>query len=168
VNNTPHVWLCPRGYGADLPSKEDQEYRATKKEPLVYHLFGHFRQLDSIVLTQDDYFDYLIDVTRKNDIIPKIVGSSLTNTALLFLGFQMSDWDFRVFFRSIMSQEGSERRKRFSHVAVQIDPEQDRLVDPARARRYLETYFSDTKISIFWGSAEDFLSLLQRKMQELQ
>jgi CHAT domain-containing protein/SIR2-like protein len=163
----PHVLLCPRGYDANIPSEEDQNYRATKDEPLVYHLFGHLREPDSVVLTQDDYFDYLIDVTRTNDIIPKIVRSSLANTALLFLGFQMSDWDFRVFFRSIMSQEGRDRRKRFSHVAVQIDPEQERLVDPARARRYLETYFLDTQISIFWGSAEDFLSQLQRQMQNI-
>lgn len=167
AGNTPHRLLCPRGYDAEIPSKEDQEYRATKKEPLVYHLFGHLSEPDSVVLTQDDYFDYLIDVTRTNDIIPKIVRSSLANTALLFLGFQMGDWDFRVFFRSIMSQEGGDRRKRFAHVAVQIDPEQERLVDPARAREYLETYFSDTKISIYWGNAEDFLSQLQRQMKEL-
>jgi hypothetical protein len=135
------------------------------EEPLVYHLFGHLRDPDSVVLTQDDYFDYLIDITRNNEIIPKSVRANLANTALLFLGFQMSDWDFRVFFRSIMSQEGRGRRKRFSHVAVQIDPEQERIVDPERARRYLERYFLDTQINIFWGSAEDFLRELLRQMQ---
>jgi hypothetical protein len=163
----PHVLLCPRGYDADIPSSEDQNYIPTKEQPLVYHLFGHLREEDSVVLTQDDYFDYLIDVTKKNDLIPEIVRVSLTNTALLFLGFQMSDWDFRVFFRSIKSQEGGARRKRFAHVAVQIDPEQERLIDPARARKYLESYFLDTRISIFWGKAEDFLSELQRQMQKL-
>jgi len=49
---------------------------------------------------------------------------------------------------------------------VQIDPEQDRLVDPDRARRYLERYFYDTKISIFWGRAEDFLKELLRQMEK--
>jgi hypothetical protein len=162
----PHVLLCPRGQDDTLPSTDDPNYRPTKEEPLVYHLFGHLREPDSVVLTQDDYFDYLIDVTRKNDIIPKSVRVSLANTALLFLGFQLTDWDFRVFFRSIMSQEGRDRRKRFSHVAVQIDPEQEQLVDPARARHYLETYFSDTHISIYWGNAEDFLAELQRQMKK--
>ena len=126
----PHVLLCPRSdQGIDL-AQEDPNYRASVEEPLVYHLFGHLRDPDSVVLTQDDYFDYLIDITRNNEIIPKSVRANLANTALLFLGFQMSDWDFRVFFRSIMSQEGRGRRKRFSHVAVQIDPEQERLVGP--------------------------------------
>lgn len=162
----PHVMLCPRGDNGSAPTPDDPDYRPSVSEPLVYHLFGHFREPESVVLTQDDYFDYLIDVTRNNDLIPKTVRSNLANTALLFLGFQMSDWDFRVFFRSIMSQEGRGRRKRFSHVAVQIDPEQERLVDPERARKYLESYFLDTQISIFWGSAEDFLRELLRQMQK--
>jgi len=167
VGKKPHVVLCPKDYDPTIPPQEEQTYRATKDEPLVYHLFGHLREPDSVVLTQDDYFDYLIEVTKTKDIIPKIVRSSLTNTALLFLGFQMSDWDFRVFFRSIKNQEGGARRKRFSHVAVQIDPEQERLTDAARARKYLESYFLDTQISIYWGSAEDFLSELQRQMKQM-
>jgi hypothetical protein len=165
TTNKPHVLLCPRGDEAKNASREDQEYRATKEEPLVYHLFGHLSEPESVVLTQDDYFDYLIDVKKSNEIIPKVVGKRLVDTALLFLGFQMSDWDFRIFFRSIMRQGGSGRLKRFAHVAVQIDPEQHRLIDPARAKRYLEKYFLD--FSIFWGTAEDFLSQLQRQMKEL-
>ena len=158
--------LCPRDGGADITPEDMQNLQPTKDKPLVYHLFGHLRDIDSIVLTQDDYFDYLIDVTRNNDIIPTSVRSQLANTALLFLGFQLSDWDFRVFFRSIMSQEGRGRRRRYSHVAVQIDPEQERLVDPERARRYLERYLSGANIGIFWGRAEDFLKELLRQMEK--
>lgn len=163
---TPVLVLCPRDDGGDITPADVQNLQPTKDKPLVYHLFGHLRDIDSIVLTQDDYFDYLIDVTRNNDIIPTSVRSQLANTALLFLGFQLSDWDFRVFFRSIMSQEGRSRRRRYSHVAVQIDPEQDRLVDPERARRYLERYLSGANIGIFWGRAEDFLKELLRQMEK--
>ena len=162
----PVVALCPRDDGAEGADEDARDLQPTSEAPLVYHLFGHLAELDSVVLTQDDYFDYLIDVTRNNDIIPTTVRAQLANTALLFLGFQLSDWDFRVFFRSIMSQEGRKKRKDYSHVAVQIDPEQDRLVDPDRARRYLERYFYDTKISIFWGRAEDFLKELLRQMEK--
>jgi CHAT domain-containing protein/SIR2-like protein len=161
----PCVALCPRGdYPADS-TELDPAYRPTPEEPLVYHLFGNLRDPHSLVLTQDDYFDYLIEVTRNDDLIPATVRSHLVNTALLFLGFQMSDWDFRVLFRSVMSQEGSSRRKRYAHVAVQIDPARDRMIDPDSARRYLEGYFQDTQISIFWGNAEDFLKELLRRME---
>jgi hypothetical protein len=103
---TPVFALCPRDDGGDIMPEDVQDLQPTKDKPLVYHLFGHLCDIDSIVLTQDDYFDYLIDVTRNNDIIPTSVRSQLANTALLFLGFQLSDWDFRVFFH-IMSQEGA-------------------------------------------------------------
>ena len=161
----PVVALCPRRDNAgDTTTAEQPNFEPTQEAPLVYHLFGHLRDLESVVITQDNYFDYLIDVTRNNDIIPTSVRAKLTNTALLFLGFQLRDWDFRVFFSSIKGREGRALLGKYAHVAVQIDPEQDRTVDPQRARQYLERYFSDTKISIYWGRAEDFLKELQKQM----
>ena len=152
---------------AQLPSIYDQEpdYRPDEKRPLVYHLFGRLCEPDSLILTEDDYFDYLIGVTSNKDLIPGVVRRALADTALLFLGFQMDDWNFRVFFRSIMSQEGRGRRRGYAHVAVQIDPEEGRILEPERARRYLERYFQDADIRIYWGSAEDFLQEMQRRWQ---
>jgi hypothetical protein len=149
-----------------LPSIYDDEpnYRPTVERPLVYHLFGRLDEPASIVLTEDDYFDYLIGVTSNNDLIPPVVRRALTDTALLFLGFQLDAWDFRVLFRSIMNREGSSRRIGYSHVAAQVDPEEGRILEPARARRYLESYFGDAKISIFWGSVEDFAREFQTRM----
>jgi hypothetical protein len=68
----------------------------------------------------------------------------------------MEDWYFRVFFRTLMDTLSFKRRRRHAHVAVQIAPEDDRLLDPRRARRYLEEYFQHADISIYWGSAADF------------
>ncbi len=167
AKKTPAVALCPRrDDDGNETAAEQPSFEPTKDAPLVYHLFGHLRDPESIVLTQDNYFDYLIDVTRNNDIIPTSVRAKLTNTALLFLGFQLRDWDFRVFFSSIKGREGRALLGKYAHVAVQIDPEQDRTIDPKRARQYLERYFSNTKISIYWGRAEDFLKELQRQMNK--
>jgi hypothetical protein len=164
----PQVALCPWNERVELlPSIYDAEstYRPEVQRPLVYHLFGHLEQPDSIVLTEDDYFDYLIGVTSNKDLIPPVVRRALADTALLFLGFRMDDWDFRVLFRSLMSQEGRLRRSRYAHVAVQIDPEEGRILEPERARRYLESYFQDADISIYWGSAEDFVQELRRRWE---
>lgn len=165
MGKKPRLALAPRGELAGAGYQLDPQYVPTAEEPLVYHIFGHLREINSIVLTQDDYFDYLIEVTRNRDLIPKIVGRHLADTALLFLGFQMTDWDFRVFFRSIMSQEGRRRRNLFSHVAVQIDPGRDRMADPVLATRHLERYFELADIYVFWGSAEDFLKTLLKQME---
>ncbi len=159
----PQVELCKWNEDMYTESiyKREPDYRPDEKRPLVYCLFGQFSDLDSMVLTEDDYFDYLIGVTSNKDLIPGVVRRALADTALLFLGFQLDDWNFRVLYRSIMSQEGRSRRKKYSHIAAQIDPEEGRILEPERARRYLETYFQDADISIYWGSAEDFVREMQ-------
>jgi hypothetical protein len=165
---TPQTELCPWTSDVDWPRSiyEDQPlYRPDATHPLVYHLFGDLEEPGSIVLTEDDYFDYLIGVTSNKDLIPGTVRRALADTALLFVGFQIDDWDFRVLFRSIMAQEGRNRRKKYAHVAVQIDPESGRILEPERARRYLERYFGGADISIYWGSVDDFLRELGTRWQ---
>ncbi len=131
----------------------------------MYHLFGRLRYPESLVLTEDDYFDYLIRATSNKELIPKPVRRALSDAALLFLGFHLDDWNFRVLFRSIMSQEGGARRLKYAHVAAQIDPEEGRILEPKRARRYLESYFQGAQISIYWGTTEDFVRELVSRSQ---
>lgn len=136
------------------------EGEPTPEEPLIYHLYGHMSEPNSLVITQDDYFDYLIGMTRNKDLIPGSVLSALTSSALLFLGFRMDDWTFRVLFRVILQQEGAALLEDYSHAAVQIEPEEGRISDAGRARRFLEEYFQSGKITLFWGNSEDFLKEL--------
>jgi hypothetical protein len=155
----PQVELCRWHDDLEgLPSIYDAEpdYRPSVQRPLVYHLFGLGDHPDSVVLTEDDYFDYLIRVSTNKDLIPIAVRQALADTALLFLGMRLDDWNFRVLFRSLMQQEGRQRRRRYAHIAGQVLPEEGRVLEPERARRYLESYFQGANISIFWGSAEDF------------
>jgi hypothetical protein len=85
---------------------------------------------------------------------------------LLFLGFQLDDWQFRVLFRSIRAQQGGELLGRYPHIAVQLEPQEGRILQPERARKYLESYFSTgANISLFWGRAEDFVKELQGRWQ---
>jgi hypothetical protein len=146
---------------------DDKDYRPSPERPLVYHLFGHLREKDTdlVVLTEDNYFDYLIGVHKNRAAIPKKVLKVLVNSGLLFLGFQMEDWSFRVLFRHIMSLEGGRLRNqpRYHHVAVQIDPEAGRIMEPELARRYLERFFHDAKITIYWGKIERFVEELRQQ-----
>lgn len=159
----PHTDVCDWKDAMEPPV----DFSPTVERPLVYHLFGHLNDPDSIVLTEDDYFDYLIGYTRLNSRPkPSAVLPTLTNRALMFLGFRLSDWNFRVFFRSLMGKEGRRLRGRYKHVAVQIDPEEGLRTDSARARQYLERYFEDADINIYWGSVEDFVQELHEHWSE--
>ncbi len=170
AGKNPRMALCPwNAYAEKFPSADREEpgYRPDADNPFIYHLFGHIREPRSLVLTEDNFFDYLIGVTGNKELIPKYVRAALANSALMFLGFRMNDWNFRVLFRSIMNQEGSTQLDDFAHVAVQITPEEGRILEPERARRYLETYFQKSaSINIYWGGAEDFIEELNEKWEE--
>ncbi len=152
----------------DLPplAEEVAGYRPSVAEPLIFQMFGNISIRESIVLTEDDYFDFLIGVSFNNDLIPKYVRSSLVNSGLLFLGFRLDAWDFRVLFRVIMQREGRFQRTRFAHVAAQINPEEDRILEPERAQEYLAKYFEKAAdISIYWGSVADFIEELRKRVE---
>lgn len=177
----PQVVICPwykqvTGQPDDGEEEEEQQeeltifdrepdYTPTEQRPLVYHLFGRFGSDRSLVITEDDYFDYLIGVSRNWQLIPKRVLQKLANSSLLFLGFQMDDWTLRTFLRLIMvRQEGGRRRDQYTHISAQIEPEEGRLLRPERAQKYLEDYFfKGTYINVYWGSTTEFLKELQRR-----
>lgn len=143
-------------YGERLPEKAGWE------RPLVYHLFGLADEPTSLVLTEDDHFDYLLGVAAHRDLIPRDVGYRMVSTALIFLGFRLDSWSFRVLFRMMKSLQGGARQARCPHVGVQLDPDDERVRDVARARRQLERYFAynELNVTFYWGSAEDFLQEL--------
>jgi hypothetical protein len=160
----PEVELCRWHEDAEWPeSVFDREpgYRPTAQRPLIFHLLGVFDEPDSLVLTEDDYFDFLIGVTRNQDLVPPVVRRRLSDSALMFVGFRIDEWDFRVLYRSLMNGEAERRRAKYSHVAVQIDPEEGATTDAGRARRYLESYFGSAHVSLYWGSTEHFVKGLR-------
>ena len=142
----------------------EKDYVPSAARPLVYHFFGSATYQDSIVVTQDNYVDALVSASRKeSSTVPQAVNAALTSTTLLFLGFRLDDWCFRVLFRYIMNQQGSNLLRSRVHVAVQVDPEESEFDDPDSARRYIAQYLGDEKIRIYWGSVGDFVAELDRR-----
>jgi hypothetical protein len=160
----PEVELCRWHEDIEWPEsvfEREPGYRPTPERPLIYHLLGTIDEPESLVLTEDDYFDFLIGVTRNQDLVPKVVRRRLSDSALMFVGFPIAEWDFRVLYRSLMRSEGERRREDYTHVAVQIDPEEGATTDAGGARRYLESYFRSARVSLYWGSTEHFVKELQ-------
>ncbi len=155
----------------------DPAYRPSPQEPLVYHLFGNLEHPDTLVLTEDHYFEFLkragdAEKVRDSAVLnPNTfrsdVRAALARSALLFVGFQMDDWDFRMLFRSdFINREGGRARRDYFNVGVQVSPEEGRFLEVEAARDYLDTYLNSesARISIFWGNAEDFAAELARRL----
>lgn len=148
------------------PRPEDSLAEPTQSAPMVYHCFGAFgtENDDGLVLTQDDYFSYLMD-TAAFKLFPSDVESALVDNSLLFLGFRLTDWHFRVLFRLMMGLPGKERLKQYCHVAVQLDPDMQTMADVEGAKVFLAEYFGkEANIDIYWGNSEEFLKALRDEL----
>jgi hypothetical protein len=136
--------------------------------PLVYHLHGSMQTPKSLVLTESDYLEFLVKITTSRDdealrLIPSAILSALTDNPLLFVGYSLSDWTFRVLFHGLLRTIPSTHRRR--NVSVQLLPPVHDGDSEAhdRARRYLTRYLEDWSISIFWGTAEEFCLQLRER-----
>ncbi len=171
VKKRPEVVICPWSERFYAPSVYDEEpgYVPSIERPLVYHLFGHLSVPDSMVLTEDDYFEFLMGFTankkRTPPVIPPAILRALTDSALLILGFALDDWAFRALFRTVMIQPGGARRGRYAHVGIQLEPDDVRNLNPRRAHQYLQKYFGDAQINLYWGKSDDFLRELAQRWQ---
>jgi SIR2-like domain len=126
----------------------------TAANPIVFHLHGHVSIPESIVLTEDDYLDFLVAISSEPKLLPHQIKKALAGASLLFIGYRLADWDFRVLHRGlVMAGEPSLRRL---SVTVQLRP-----ADPER--EYLEKYFGAMNVRVYWGTAVEFTAELRRR-----
>ena len=145
----------------------------TEEQPLVFHALGQFSYRRSLVLSEDDYFDYSISFIRGlQKHVSSGVNQALTDASLLFLGFRLFRWDFRIIFRSLLSQShGGAMLDEYPHVAAQLSPSEGAFLNPQAARFYLADYYKGAnpeklKLDIYWGETSDFLLKLGQKWPE--
>lgn len=167
----PQSILCP--WNPETENLEtiytrEPNYQPSSERPMVFHLFGRWDEPYSIVLTEDSYFRFLIGFTRNKQLIPGAVRQALGDSGLLFLGFQTEEWAYRILFQSIQNQVGEHRRALYAQIAAQIEPDDDRILEPQRARKYFEQYFKGAAIDIYWGNAEEFLEELLKLWRKNQ
>ncbi len=142
----------------EIDTADDAELRGTAEDPLVYHLFGHVKYRNSVVLTEDDYFEFLFRGGDNKLTVPRQVRSRIVESSLLLLGFGIDEWPFRVLFRFIRSLPRS-RVEGLSNLAVQVDPEESTTRNAQRLRDYLGMQLG-SNFDIYWGTAEEFLAEL--------
>jgi SIR2-like domain len=140
---------------------KDPTYTPSVANPLVFHLHGHYSVVESMVLTEDDYLDFLIHISEDEKLLPSCIKKAMTGSSLLFLGYKIADWDFRVLFRSMVGY--LEKSLGRTHISVQIAPEHEGIPrdQQENAQKYLESYYARDKVHVYWGSFSDFAEALK-------
>jgi hypothetical protein len=152
----------------DVAVDEPPIDKPTDVEPLIYHLHGRWDEPRSLVLTEDDYLTYLVNLVEARATaglpLPSTVLGAMTSDPLLFVGYSLRDWNFRVLFHGLIRTMPLIMRRR--HVSVQLMPDLNTSVAnaTAMAQEYLERYLDSWSITIFIGSTQEFFEELRSRM----
>ncbi len=153
AGKTPCTEVCrwTQDLFQSIPSAIDDRYNPSEQEPLVYHLLGLDRYVDSLVLSEDDYLDYLGNLCEKKgdgsaDYVPPLVRSVFSND-LIVLGFGLDSWAFRVLYAGLIKRSGKAKDR--GVCSIQLSNEEE--------RPYLQDYVKrEAKFEVFWGSLDQY------------
>ena len=82
-----------KGASRDLMSESEPSVDS----PLLFHLYGHVDEPDSLVLTETQLLEYLTALISKSPPLPRDIKAALTQSKLfLFLGFGLDRWYLRI------------------------------------------------------------------------
>jgi hypothetical protein len=142
--------------------RTDLDFIPRVTDPLVYHLYGLEEYPQTMVLSEDDYLNFLIamveDTNTLNPVVPLTLRRALGESHLLLIGYQLRDWDFRVMFRFILKF----RRDEFSPrgMVIQLKKDEKRIENVEKSLEYLGHYFDRRKFDIEWSDSETFIQRL--------
>ncbi len=153
--------LVVERYHFDGDNKEIVEM-GTSKKPLLFYLYGTIEEPDSLMLTEDDLLDFLVNLISKKHHLPKNIRSALNdpNKTLLFLGFGFKHWYLRILFHHL--------RGRYSK-KPSIAMEQCRsksINDLERTVIFFQN--SDYKIRIFKMELNCFVEQLKEECKDIE
>ncbi len=144
-----------------LPSifDNDPNYTPTPEKPLVYHLFGNEQEVASMVLTEDAHFAFMVNIAANMERIHPCIWAALANSSLMFLGFRLNDWGFRVLMRGLIAP--MQQRRKFKHVGVQLEPDDVREENLSAVHDFLRDYFQSNELNVYAGSPQQFIAELR-------
>ena len=136
---------------------EDPHYVPSVEEPFVFHLHGQVAVRQSLVVTEDDQIDLLLATAREPGLIPPAVQRALRGGPLLLLGQPLAEWGFRALLRSLCGSDFGGLQA--GSIAVQASPPgaSEGVLD------YLEKMLSQLRITVYWGTPQEFLRELQER-----
>lgn len=158
AGKNPRSEICRWHKGLEsIPSVLDGDYQPTKEEPLVYHLHGLDTYPGSLVLTEDDYMEFLVaisqNVGRGTDPIPRRIRQALADSSLVLLGYNLRSWDFRVIFWGLIKHRPLQQ----TSVSVQLVPSEVE-------KNYLQKYLDEFEFKVYWGDVFQYAQELRQAL----
>jgi hypothetical protein len=161
--------VSPRTESLQRPDKKPAADEPEKPIVYVYHLYGIEDYPQTMVLSEDDFMNFLFAMAQDNDtqnpILPLEIRGKLAEQTLLLLGYQLRDWDFRVLFRFIAKFRKEELSPPRGMV-IQLKKSARQTGNLEKSLQYLSRYFDKKQFDIEWSEAESFVQQLSEKWNE--
>lgn len=132
----------------------------TIDKPLIYKLHGSLDDVDSMVITEDNYIDFLISLIEGNPKLPDAVSAIFRSDSILFIGYGLKDWNIRVLLRYFRKDND------IRSFAVQRDLRAVANHDASREWESIVLYWERKNISVYNCDALTFVRELDRRYQE--
>jgi len=84
--------------------EETTDYRKpTAQSPIVFKIHGDISRPETVVLTDEDYIDFVLRMSNKEpyDPLPRRLKVYLTDWATLFVGYSLLDYNLRLLFKTL-------------------------------------------------------------------
>ncbi len=138
------------------------------KPTTLYKIHGCISQaagnLQNLVITEEDYINFLANSLASHNPERRLLAhftARLQRARILFIGYSLEDWNFRVLFKSTAEQREDGE---FSY-AVQFYPENPNETQEQRDRRAaMVEFWHDKRVDILNVRADDFLEDLLKVM----
>jgi hypothetical protein len=149
-------------------ASDDRTYVPSPANPLVFHLHGDMEHPRSMVLTEQDYLDFVSNMSsldKNATMLPGIVRKSFATSSQLFIGYTLKDINSRIVFRSIAGFL-SIIEPPYS-VAVIPPPADSKNV--TQARNYLDGYARNVfNLKIHWSDPFMFSITLRNSFNKFR
>jgi uncharacterized caspase-like protein len=96
----------------EMPSALD-EAEPTPYNPLVFHLYGYSEIPESMVLTEDDFRNFVMRISAEPNRLPPRIQEAIVGSSLLFIGYDLTQPKFQVLSQSLASLVGRNYQHRF-------------------------------------------------------
>jgi hypothetical protein len=153
LDRDPRSWR-PRGktflykmHGCISRTKEQKESGVPERE-------------HNLVVTEEDYINFLsnaLSTDLRKGLLPYVLGK-VAEASILFIGYSLADWNFRVIFKATAERHGKK------NIAVQyFDPKTARNNDQVRWQALVE-FWQKKSVDIINVDAANFVSDLANVM----
>ena len=102
VDKDPHVFVYDPTPPGDEPTP-DLTTDPTIERPLLYKMHGDLDKRESIVITDEDYINFVQRMSEKDVVhpVPQTIRFRMQRWPTLFVGYSLRDYNLRLLFRTL-------------------------------------------------------------------